>query len=157
MTSSPAPASKRKQKLTSGEILGPVCTVWQQRRFRPVSIGTGQKMKAWAAEHPESGLTVRTIEKAMWFVTTRLEYLHQLKRGTVRYDLDGQPDGVVTAGEAEHALEQVEVTCQKMQAAKRACRGNKRCHHKVRAAVSGVLTIRRRCSGRVIGLIGMHS
>jgi sRNA-binding protein len=130
MTSSPAPASKKKQKLTSREILSPVCLVWpllwpewEQRRFCPMSIGTGQKMKAWAAEHPESGLTVRDIEKAMWFVTTRLEYLHLLKPGAVRYGLDGQPDGVVTDGEAEYALEQVEVARQKMQAAKKGAQG----------------------------------
>jgi len=30
-----------------------------------MSIGTGQKMKALAAEHPESGLTVRTIENVV--------------------------------------------------------------------------------------------
>ena len=78
----------------------------------PESFGTGKPLKVGiindirSLEDSDKPALV-WIRRALYYHTSRKSYLKNLKKGTFRVDLAGQPAGEVTAQEAENALERL--------------------------------------------------
>ncbi|HAV8936322.1 TPA: hypothetical protein NNA44_004341 [Escherichia coli] len=76
-------------------------------RFRPMKVGIKEQVKAWIEAHPDCGMTFGEWIQAVRVVTSRIEYQRCLKEGKPRYDIHGEPDGEVSAKDAEYARLQV--------------------------------------------------
>ncbi len=53
--------------------------------------------------NPQAGLSEEEWKQAVRFLVSRLEYLRTVTAGTPRVDLNGEPAGIVTASEENHA------------------------------------------------------
>ena len=97
---------KKKKKRTASECIARICAIWPELwpnghnlEFRPVALGASQEMHDWVNANFEGRLSHIDISRAMSFVTSHLVSTKQLREGAVRYDLKGQPAGIVTASE----------------------------------------------------------
>ena len=72
-------------------------------KFRPMKVGIKEQVKAYIDAHPDCGMTFEEWVQAVRVVTSRIEYQRCLKEGKSRYDIHGEPDGEVSAKDAEDA------------------------------------------------------
>ncbi|MEI7412248.1 ProQ/FINO family protein [Pectobacterium aroidearum] len=72
-------------------------------KFRPMKVGIKEQVKAYIDAHPDCGMTFGEWVQAVRVVTSRIEYQRCLKEGKPRYDIHGEPDGEVSAKDAEYA------------------------------------------------------
>jgi len=71
----------------------------KHRPHRPLKVGIGIDLRTRCPE-----LDPPALRKALGAYTKRVMYLEAMVAGAARLDLDGNPAGEVTAGEAEHAV-----------------------------------------------------
>jgi ProP effector len=71
----------------------------KHRPHRPLKVGIGIDLRTRCPE-----LDPPALRKALGAYTKRVMYLEAMVAGAARIDLDGNPAGEVTAGEAEHAV-----------------------------------------------------
>lgn len=72
--------------------------------FRPLKIGITRDVIDFLAQNPDVGLTLPEWQCAVRIITRRWKYLERISvPGTLRYDIDGLPAGVVSEHEARHA------------------------------------------------------
>ena len=77
----------------------PDCFTSDERRKRPLAIGIH---RAVLAKFPD--LTNELVGRAVCRYVIKSSYQRCLKAGATRIDLDGQPAGIVSEEDAEHAL-----------------------------------------------------
>ena len=75
--------------------------------FRPMKVGIKEQVKEYIEAHPDCGMTFGQWVQAVRVVTGRIDYQRCVKEGEPRYDIHGEPDGKVSAKEAEYARLQV--------------------------------------------------
>ena len=93
----------REQWAEAGKLLDIVTVrypVLAERPSKPLAIGTGDRLKAAAAE---IGLTEEQADLAMVRITRTSSYLAALARGGPRYDLEGKIAGEVSAAQRKAA------------------------------------------------------
>jgi ProP effector len=79
----------------------PKCFAWQRPGggYRPLKIGIREEILAT----PDLGLTEVEVLRALANLTRKPCYLRRFAVGAARIDLDGNPAGVVTQDEFDHA------------------------------------------------------
>jgi ProP effector len=82
----------------------PKCFRVKLRERVPLKVGMGQDLAAAAA----GAITDEEISVAMRVYVGNKRYLKALREGAVRFDLDGNPAGVVTPNEAAHARHRID-------------------------------------------------
>lgn len=76
-------------------------------KLRPMTVGIREQVKEYIDAHPDCGITFRQWIQAVRLIVSRIQYQRCVKEGKTRYDIFGEPAGVVTAQEAAYARLQV--------------------------------------------------
>lgn len=78
--------------------------LWKDDVVRPLKVGITRDVIEYLATHPDADLSISEWRCAVRGLTLRWVYLEKLSvPGTVRYDLNGEPAGTVSASEAAYA------------------------------------------------------
>lgn len=120
--SSPEKMTKKERKKRElSQMLKKVCSrwpelwpEWKKREFRPVALGVGQQMHDQLKANPDPDLTHQDIARVLFYVTGSLSYLEQIKAGSYRYNLDGQPVQQVTAEDEKYSRLRIKETHQRI-------------------------------------------
>jgi sRNA-binding protein len=97
------PNRKARIERTIVELVAafPLAFSTEPEQVRPLGIGIKQRI------YERCTLSHRDIGAALRCYTGRVAYLLAIVEGTPRIDLDGAPNGTVSANEATHAAEQI--------------------------------------------------
>ncbi|HHT0477804.1 TPA: ProQ/FINO family protein [Klebsiella michiganensis] len=75
--------------------------------LRPMKVGIKEQVKAYIEANPDCGMTFSQWIQAVIRIVRGLRYQRCVREGETRYDIYGEPAGVVTAKEAAYARLQV--------------------------------------------------
>lgn len=75
--------------------------------LRPMKVGIREQVKAYIEANPDCGMTFGQWIQAVMVVVRRIQYQRCVREGETRYDIYGEPAGIVTAKEAAYARLQV--------------------------------------------------
>jgi len=90
---------------------------------KPLKIGIFQELSERLQEEPRLSKTL--LRSSLRHYTNSWRYLHAVKEGAFRVDLDGNQDAVIEKEHAEHALQQLQESKEKVAAKRKEQAANK--------------------------------
>lgn len=80
---------------------------FDEGKYRPMKVGIKEQVREYIEAHPDCGMTFGQWIQAVRGVISQIQYQRCVREGETRYDIHGEPAGVVTAQEAAYARLQV--------------------------------------------------